>query len=548
MPCAEKDAADIIIGPGGRQNAELRRELNCVIRIEGGEKEKISDLRQYPPHVRIRDRSRILVEEAGDYIAKLLHDAEATAASNDRPPTDSAGCASNHPPKQGRNRFLMEEPNFDGRDWLVKLLSPLDRDSTFDFMIGSNGSRKRALEQQFPGCFIFLRGKGSGSKNGGGQEGNNDLPLHILITSFDRSIAEAASAHIAEVLLKATGEAAVPVDPSRRDRSCAYPSHDQRRLDQPFWSGSQWEMAVESPIPEKDLFDVIVGPGGRNKKQLTQKFGSAFFTICGEGIVLRDGTRSEGPLRVFVQADDKDYTLRAVRHISEILEGANRQRNMHISPEFTNAAYDLIAKPSFSEQIREWHINIRSLTDKDSLFDIMIGLGGASKKEFEMRHPNCTLAICSEGIETFDRRPGVGPLRVLVRGKNRDNIIAAAEHAARMIYKTHTEKMNGVFFERIRSLIGETTMRGIEHQVMIRSPINEEMLRDTVFGRNNSQRNKILAVYPGCDISIDGGGIRGNFEESLHVRIINRRRDGAENAADWIAKMIVNREVCSLCY
>ena len=223
LPCTEKAAADIIIGPGGRKNAELSRKLNCVIRIEGGEMEKYPDLRQYPAHVSIRDYSRITVEEAGNYISKILREAAVRPNAHNGPRPQSRAthaAAAGHNPQNFQQHRQQERQYWhkhqgphshhdsshnpfnagpaqragfgENAFWTTTLWPPVEQYPYFDFynhIVGPRGSTQERIEHRF-GVEIKVLG----------QQGNNREPLHVVVNGRTSRDVDAAASHIVEML------------------------------------------------------------------------------------------------------------------------------------------------------------------------------------------------------------------------------------------------------------------------------------------------------------------------------------------------------------
>ena len=221
--CTEKAAADIIIGPGGRKNAELSRMLNCKIRIEGGEMENFPDLRRYPAHISIRDKSRIKVEEAGNYISKILREAAVrpNAHSGPRPQSRAThAAAAGHNPHHFQQHCQQEQQywhnhqgphsyhdsshnpfNFDPAQpagfgertfWTTTLWPPVEQYPYCDFynhIVGPRGSSQERIEHRF-GVEIKVLG----------HQGNHREPLHIVVNGRTSVDVDAAASHIVEML------------------------------------------------------------------------------------------------------------------------------------------------------------------------------------------------------------------------------------------------------------------------------------------------------------------------------------------------------------
>jgi len=232
LPCAEEEVAGVIIGPGGRRNEELRRNLSCFIGIEGGKMEKNPRLRQYPAHLSIRDGSRILVEEAGSYMSKMLHGIASRCRSNahnkmHRPPEpqNHVRNAAYHQNRQQRQHHFQHhhhhqqqqipahhqnttsrnpsrpilppqaQPVGSGANafWTTTLWPPVEQYPSCDFynrIVGPHGSTQRAIEHRF-GIEIKVWG----------QQGNQREPLHIVVNGWASRDVDAAAIHIADLLM-----------------------------------------------------------------------------------------------------------------------------------------------------------------------------------------------------------------------------------------------------------------------------------------------------------------------------------------------------------
>lgn len=186
--------------------------------------EKLSDLRRYPAHVYIRDKSRILVEGAGNFISKILREQAAVrpnAHSNcphrsSRPQSRATHAAAaghnqhhfeqhrqqqqqhwhHHHHNSSRNPFQVDaaQPAGFGENafWTTTLWPPVKQYPYCDFynhIVGPNGSTQRRIEHRF-GVEIKVWG----------QHGNHREPVHIVVNGRTSLDVDAAASHIVEML------------------------------------------------------------------------------------------------------------------------------------------------------------------------------------------------------------------------------------------------------------------------------------------------------------------------------------------------------------
>ena len=565
---------DLIIGDRGRKQQALVKKFNgkCLFGLRGsgvGGKNIVQhDDSSGPLRVVIQGSDESLIDEAATYVRRILEDRiEEDILHNDRKTK----------PRQLLpsvcQQLIMGKPSFDGQQWNIGVKSsldpgwsgskiPLSSTETFKRIIGEGGSKKRELTAMFKGlCFFCLRGDGIFDQTKMPTGG----PLRVHINGPDLAAVESAAGHISKMLVSDIASIGPSSNPQRIEnygghiqyeregkhgkrvaRFSEHLSHDELRLNQPFWNGAQWETAVESPIPEKTLFDVIVGPSGRNKKLLTQKFHLAYFTICGEGIYKKDGRCSNGPLRVCVQANDKDYTLRAARYISDLLDNVSGPHKYHRDNEH-QCNYDSTPSRGTRQQMiepyhdgKEWMISIRSQICEDTLFDTIIGRDSEKKREILSKFSNIFIFVTGGGIRGTDGRRDDGPLRVVIRGPRRDEVAAASNHVADLIdFRYHVDR-----------IIEEPFLRGNKWHVKVVSPLPEQVLFDTIVGREGIVKKRLVEEHGGVFINLRGGGLKGDSyghfhadHGPLHVDISSGGQEETQkirSAANCIAKMLVS--------
>jgi len=384
-----------------------------------------------------------------------------------------------HPLFMGKARCL-------GNTWSVDIRSPYDRDALFGRIIGEGASKKRELINMFDGK-IFLSVLGD--------------PIRISIKGPDQEIVERAAEYVANLLDRKgpdemSQSASQPPsyygraidggtqqhnrhsflppslqDASRQDAEM-YPCGPMRLVSSPVWVGSHrakdWQFIVKSPISEADLFGRLVGEGGENMKHLESKFSEVYFCIRGRGIRLKNGTISEGPLRVEVEGNDKKRVLFAARHVADILDSrplndrvpADSVSRQHFDKTRESGRHHLdqpstslmpsaqrqliMGKPSYDGQ--NWSLEVLTPLDPNwtsatplgitRTFKLLIGEGGSRKKALlAMFSRACFFCLRGDGITCKDQNGMLtdGPLRLLIKSPQSEVVVNFAEHISGLI-------------------------------------------------------------------------------------------------------------------
>jgi len=383
-----------------------------------------------------------------------------------------------HPLFIGRPRFL-------GNTWTMDLRSPYDRNALFGRIIGQGASKKREIINMFDGK-ISLSILGD--------------PIRISIKGPDQEIVERAAEHVADLLDRKGPDAmsqsisqppsyygraiddvsqqhshhsflpSSSGDPSREDAEI-YPRGPMRLVSSPVWVGSHrakdWQVIVKSSISEADLFGRLVGEGGENMKHLESKFREVYFSIRGRGIRLKNGTISEGRLRVEVEGNDKERVLFAARHVADILDSrplndrvptdsASRQHfdkasepgRRHLDQSSTSVMPSaqrqlIMGKPSYDGQ--NWSLEVLTPLDPNwtpavtplgntRTFKLLIGEGGSRKKELlAMFSRACFFCLRGGGIRDQDGMLTDGPLRLLIKSPQSEVVVNFAEHISGLL-------------------------------------------------------------------------------------------------------------------
>jgi len=354
-----------LVGKGGENMKHLESKFSKVffnIRGEGLRSKKGAQS-EGPLRVEVEGNDKGHVLFAARHVADILD----YGPLDERVPTDSASCQRLDTTREsGRSRLdqsstsvmpsaqrqlIMGKPFFDGRDWGLEVLSPLDPNwtpaatplgntRTFKLLIGEGGSRKKGLLAMFPGpCSFCLRGDGIKDQNGMPTDG----PLRLFIKSPHSELVGNFAEHIAGVLVNeeagdglnsnghhqaedyygptgatpnfATNAHSTTSALNPRDLFIGTPRYDDQT--------STWSLEARSPVDEHTAFGCLIGDGGKTKRDIISRFNfqssKIYFCLRGDGIRSKGGVDTSGPLRVFVQGPDSKFVVSAADHLAGIL-------------------------------------------------------------------------------------------------------------------------------------------------------------------------------------------------------------------------------------
>ena len=503
------------------------------------------------------------------------------------------------------NPLFMGMPRFDGKNWGIDVRSPIDQNALFGRIIGKESSRKRELIDMFGGkVFFCLRGEGVRKKDGMTGEADISGPLRVFIQGPDSEIVQSAAEYVAGLLDRKPPKATTDGPPS--GSALLYSQHQATLSDlpagpmclvsDPVWVGGHratyWQVVVKSPISERSLFGCLVGEGGENKKMLERKFSDAFFNIRGEGVPLRNGGQSEGPLRVEVEGNNKENLLTAARHVAEILLSDLHSTN---NDQFRSTGLDgvtaqptsetralLSGNPLYDDQSSTWFLDVFSPLDQCSTFGVLIGEGGKEKQKLiQMFDRRVFFCLRGDGLQSNNAAgDSSGPLRVFVQGPAPDIVIFAAEHIAGILLeqkraedssmprnssyradffghygdtnieygrdrqRTHPPQSGSL--EVSMKLLGKPFHTGMRWAMMVHSPLDEQPLFNVIVGGGGVNKKKLTRAFPNVFFTIAGRGVRSN----VSVRMTHCKSDDPLHvlveAADKEVLLVASKHVATI--
>jgi hypothetical protein len=246
-----------------------------------------------------------------------------------------------------QRQLIMGKPSYDGQNWSLEVLSPLDPNwtsatplgntRTFKLLIGEGGSRKKALLAMFSrSCFFCLRGGGIKDQHNVPTDG----PLRLLIKSPHSELVVKFAEHIAGLIVNE--EADHGLNSNRHHQAENYygrggSASSNLRLPAPatlvdtHYGTQEWNTVVyvsSNRLGHKQAiyFGSVVGQGGSLLRDFNRQFGVRI-KILGEGVTSDDVEHHPSdPMNARIVGPSRQSVDNAALHIARIWDNIDKEQ------------------------------------------------------------------------------------------------------------------------------------------------------------------------------------------------------------------------------
>ena len=315
-------------------------------------------------------------------------------------------------------------------------------------------------------------------------------------------------------------------------------------IEDPVEDETGWRMHVHSPVNVDELFDVIVGPEGENKRRLVQKFNDCLIVI------------NQSPLSVRVRARYRASVVAAAEHIAHMLhEHAEQSKTAPSIKRYPGSSYSANRQGNAGSNHRPsvaavpdgtngWRSTVWAPVEQYPTFDFincLLGFGGSMQREVARRF-NVRISLGGRGVRSSNDAPNK-PLHVTISGPVKVNVENASRQIESMWHPVAVDNNTNRCSKDLVNLdpmhphgpmqmvIAPSFQEGSVWTILIGSPLDKNMLFSIFVGDQARKKRKYEEKFR-CNIWIKG--------EPLHVKVSARDLPTLEAAAEQIASIMYN--------